>query len=486
MVVIGAGPTSLGLAYRLHDLDIVKCKVQVIILEQEEKPGGLAMSHKDRKGFTWDNGGHVVFSHYKYFDQALDRALSKWNKRRRAAFAFMMGSSGVRRFIPYPVQDNLHVMDEKEQMYALKGLEQVVNHPIGTTPTNFDQWLLKHFGEGLCQIFMRRYNLKVWTVNTTEMNAVWVGERVAVPNIEKIKEKINHKGREEKDSAWGPNRFFRFPGYGGTGGLWIALSKLLPQSWFHYGQKVISVDLNGKHVEVKNSRGQRELLKYDVLVSTMPLDLLVAMNNNTDERSAFMKKRVEGLVHSHTHIIGVGLTGQAPQQLADKSWMYFPDNDSPFYRITVFSNYSDDHVPTPGKHWSLMCEVAEPKNSRSSNYYERSLIRSTIDALVLYKFISLEQVVSTFYHRLSHGYPVPSLSREAILSDVQPWLQAKHVYSRGRFGGWRYEVGNQDHSFMQGVELADLLVRGIPEETYPHPDLVNSMKAMDRRLTKTG
>jgi len=48
------------------------------------------------------------------------------------------------------------------------------------------------------------------------------------------------------------------------------------------------------------------------------------------------------------------------------------------------------------------------------------------------------------------------------------------VFSRGRFGGWKYEVSNQDHSFMQGVELVDRLVRGEPEITYFDPARANS------------
>ena len=44
----------------------------------------------------------------------------------------------------------------------------------------------------------------------------------------------------------------------------------------------------------------------------------------------------------------------------------------------------------------------------------------------------------------------------------------------GRFGAWKYEVSNQDHSFMQGVELVDRLALGDSELTLNHPETVNA------------
>ncbi len=34
------------------------------------------------------------------------------------------------------------------------------------------------------------------------------------------------------------------------------------------------------------------------------------------------------------------------------------------------------------------------------------------------------------------------------------------IWSRGRFGSYKYEVGNQDHSLMLGVECADNVLFG--------------------------
>ena len=69
--------------------------------------------------------------------------------------------------------------------------------------------------------------------------------------------------------------------------------------------------------------------------------------------------------------------------------------------------------------------------------------------------------------RLEHGYPTPSVGREAVLTQALPWLQQHNIWSRGRFGSYRYEVGNQDHSLMLGVECADNVLFGTKVGSLP-------------------
>ncbi|XP_038060542.1 uncharacterized protein LOC119731445 [Patiria miniata] len=487
IVIIGSGPTALGAAKRLYDLGQGKNNSVITILEELGKPGGLASSVRDDKGFLWDVGVHVVFSHYTYFDRVLNMAVPEWNYRRRGSFAFMKGSDDTRRFIPYPVQNNIHVMDKVDQQKSLKGLEEITKNPSTRKPNNFDEWLLQKFGEGLTDVFMRKYNRKIWTVDTKEMNSAWVGERVAVPDIEEIKTKIKEvdNGTDAKDSDWGPNRFFRFPKYNGTGGIWESVARMLPSHWFRFHEKVTAINIDRKIITVEAGTGVKThySLAYDTLISTAPLDVFTSLLQSNDISLWQMQELASQLVHTHTHIVGIGLTGQLPRILTGKSWVYFPDSDSPFYRVTMFSNYSDDHVPKPGEYWSLMCEIAEPQKSSNRAYWSKeSLIKESIQALVLYGFITADMVVSKHYRRLDHGYPVPSLKRDMILDTIQPWLKIKDIYSRGRFGGWRYEVANQDHSFMQGVEAVDKFLSNVPELTYPDPNLANSKKNTDRTI----
>ena len=93
-----------------------------------------------------------------------------------------------------------------------------------------------------------------------------------------------------------------------------------------------------------------------------------------------------------------------------------------------------------------------------------------------------DEIVSTYHRRFDHGYPTPTLERDGALKDLLPHLYEQDILSRGRFGSWKYEVGNQDHSFMLGVEAVDNVVNGAVELTLNYPDFVNERKNTERRL----
>ncbi|MHC4481200.1 MAG: protoporphyrinogen/coproporphyrinogen oxidase, partial [Planctomycetota bacterium] len=65
-----------------------------------------------------------------------------------------------------------------------------------------------------------------------------------------------------------------------------------------------------------------------------------------------------------------------------------------------------------------------------------------------------DDVVATWQARAEYGYPTPSRDRDARLEALAPSLEERHIFSRGRFGAWRYEVGNMDHSYLQGIQAA--------------------------------
>lgn len=53
----------------------------------------------------------------------------------------------------------------------------------------------------------------------------------------------------------------------------------------------------------------------------------------------------------HMHTQGVGVRGISPH--GSKCWLYYPEDDCPFYRTTVFSNYAKLNCPEDGKVWTV-------------------------------------------------------------------------------------------------------------------------------------
>jgi hypothetical protein len=131
-----------------------------------------------------------------------------------------------------------------------------------------------------------------------------------------------------------------------------------------------------------------------------------------------------------------------------------------------------------------MLEVSE---SSLKPVDESTLLRDSIQGLINTEMIRPDdEIVSTYQRRFDHGYPTPTLEREGVLTQLLPKLQERDIYSRGRFGSWRYEVGNQDSSFMLGVEAVDHIVHGAVELTLNHPDFVNGRQNTERRLFSHG
>ena len=456
-LIIGSGPTGLGAAYRLKELGVT----DYLVIEREDYIGGLATSFVDDKGFTWDVGGHVQFSHYSYFDRVMKEALGEdgWLRHERESWVWMKD-----RFIPYPFQNNIRYLPKEDMWKCLNGIIENYKNPSGKKPGNFDEWIQATFGEGLAEVFMIPYNFKVWAFPAKEMSYSWIGERVAVTDLQRVTKNILF---DQDDVSWGPNNTFQFPKQGGTGAIWKAVGeKLIGKDKFRLQTAVERIDPVNKIAFLDNG----DEVVYEQLLSTIPIDKLI---QGIDGAPDDLIERSKQLKHSSTNVVGIGLKGQPKEELSTKCWMYFPEENSPYYRVTVFSNYSPDNVPEPGRQWSLMAETSE---SPVKKVDRDRLVEQTIEALIEDKMIeSRDDVVSEFHVAFDYGYPTPSLERDGILKDLHPFLEKQDIYSRGRFGAWKYEVSNQDHSMMQGVEWVNKVELDVPETTITFPATVNAM-----------
>ena len=441
IVIIGAGPTGLGAGYRLQELGYDDW----VLLEANDYVGGLATSFTDEAGFTYDIGGHVMFSHYQYYDDLVDKLMGgEYTELQREAWVWMEN-----RFIAYPFQNNIRDLERQTVFECVLGLIEAQRQEH--SPSNFAEWVHAVFGAGIAKHFMLPYNFKVWATPPDLMNYIWIGERVSVVNVEAI---LRNVILGEDQVSWGPNNTFKYPLRGGTGFLYEGLRTFVEHK-LHLETRVASVDPDEKVVRTTDGR----TWPYDVLLSTMPLNVLVQSMEGVPDKVC---QAVDGLHWSGSHIVGVGVDRAAN---STKNWIYFPEPEVPFYRVTYLSNYSP--YITPEADQTLF--LTETSRSPHKPENEASIVDRVVDGLVatgLMEESDRELVVTTWLCSPDMTYPVPSVTRDAALGTIQPWLRSQDIWSRGRFGAWLYEIGNMDHSAMQGVEFVNAVLQGEPETVW--------------------
>ena len=234
-----------------------------VILEASNTRGGLAGSFCDEKGFTWDLGNHLHYSHYEKVDRVWNAALTpdQWVRHRRSTWVWL-----AERFIPYPLQLNLHRLPDRWKRDCMEGLLGAEQMRTGRS-RDFRDWILATFGRGIARHFMFPYNRKLWAHPLEDMSSQWIAQRVAVPDAQEI---LCRAECGEDHTQWGPNATFRYPRRGGCGAVWEAVAASLPQGRIRYGERVVRVDARRRIV--RTARGSE--YPFDYLISSMPLEQL--------------------------------------------------------------------------------------------------------------------------------------------------------------------------------------------------------------------
>ncbi|MDD4735006.1 MAG: FAD-dependent oxidoreductase [Kiritimatiellae bacterium] len=460
IVIIGAGPCGLGAAHRLEELG----HQNYIIYEQNSYVGGLSASFRDSKCYTWDFAVHVLHSHYEYMDRLLKHLLPDgYYKHIRKSWVRLYGC-----WVPYPFQYNFWHLPQHIREECLGGLEKLGDSPKKSA-SNFKEWIYDQFGEGIANHFMIPYNRKNWSTDPSQMGANWLGDRVPSVDLQRVKRNM---AAGVDDIDWGPNALFMFPKNGGTGRIFNAIAKEIPPDKIRLKSQIVVLNLQSKELTLSDGSVEH----FDVLISSTPLNLLCRMCN--EQR---LSQMTDQLRFSHTYVSCLGLERSIPKEMSDKTWIYCPADDACFYRITPFSLFSSSHTPSP-EMCSFMCETSRPGEDVMLN--ADSFDRDTLSGIShLFPCLGLDEAESSNKNKeqihhysmcAEYGYPVPTINRDAIVHEVLNDLLAHGVYSRGRFGAWKYEAGNMDHSFMQGVEAADHIIYGTEEITWRYPGKVNN------------
>ncbi len=463
--MLGAGPCGLGAALELskHRPD------EFLVVEPGLTAGGSASSVSTEEGFTFDLGWHMLFPHKRYseFKDLVQSLPIEWHKSLPVRGVWVRD-----RFLPYPAQRNLHRLPFGVMLRVLASVS-VQRLRSGKTSAHtapagdLDTYLDGEFGGYLKNLLMGPINQKQWAHSPKHLSDVWVRQRSGSPtrNVAElgIRRTLRNLLTNGDDVGWSKDEMVLYPSAGGAGAIWSAIGAMIPAKRMLFGRRVASILLEEKKVILDDG----EVIQWESMISTMPLDSLL----RCIEDDAALRGKADHLVRARAHLFGFGVKGEVPASYAGMQTCHVVDADAPFWRVSFPMAVSKGNGPEGC--YSILCEVSEP-GADESNSTEK-LEWQVVGSLVRMGLLAGRgtKVVSRWSTTLKHGYPVPFLGRDEVLEDIQPRLEACGIYSRGRFGAWRYEISNQDHTFMQGTEAVRRILFGVREETIDNAPVVN-------------
>ncbi len=475
-LIAGCGPCGLGAALEIEESET---GASYLVVDPRQRAGGWASSQQTPEGFTFDYGGHVLFPHkyYPRFVELLDGLALEW-----VASVPKRGVSLEGRFLPYPAQRNLQRLGPVKLVTAITSLLVRRLRGVDTQIVGDDlqSYLLKQFGQYLTETLMSPLNSKMWAHHTSSLSNGWVTLRSGskqrnVPDVS-LRQTIRNVLTQQDSPGWTSDTFVTYPAQGGSGAIWERIASKIPSAKLLLGVGVQSISLDGPVKVAKLSNGDE--VEFEQMISSIPLDTLLCSIEDRPDLHAQAKR----FVRARSRLYGFGIEGEIAARYDGLHSFHVPDADVPFWRVSLPSNVSAGTVPSDGRpYFSVLCEISEPASQPAQ---EPAALRHKVEcSLRKLGLVSEEHtVVSRFEQTIEHGYPVPFLGRDALLHEVQSVLEPKGIYSRGRFGAWKYEISNQDHAFMQGVEVVRRLLFGVPEQTYTNPCLVNEEEEEEQVL----
>ena len=404
-------------------------RVEHCVLEAERVPGGLCRS-RQVGGFLFDYTGHLLHLRdpraIALIDDLLPQGLASIERRAR------IRTRGVT--LPFPFQAHLHGLPPEVVANCILGLVESLRGEVPSDPaTSFEQWSLAVFGRGISDAFMLPYNAKLFRRAPAEMTADWVSWAVPRPTLEQVVRGALGIG----NPGMGYNSSFGYPRHGGIGALPAALAARL--SHLRLGCTVERIDLARRSVRLASG----ETLRYERLVNTLPLPRLLGLIDGGREDLLRQRDRLDWSVVACLSL------GVDRSDLADGAhWIYFPDDDVPFYRVGFPTNFSDSVAPA-GR-GSMYVEFGLRRNEPLDG---ARLEREAIEGLRREGILRQgDRVVARDLVRIDPGYVIFDRARQEVLAEVLPWLESVGVSTIGRYGAWTYSY--MERALLDGMETA--------------------------------
>lgn len=453
VLILGAGVCGLAAAWRLLQNDP---SLQVTLLEQEDRPGGLARS-LTINGQVADLGPHRIFTELPDVQDFLqDLVGDQLETVKRQSRMWLRG--GWIEYPPKPVEFARHLgiptLATAGMSYAAEKAGSMVG---GRTPEreSFESLMRAAFGPEFYRILVGPYANKVWKVPPSQMHADIARVRVSAGGIDQMVKKVLLG--EPKDKITAVKKFHYI-----AGGVESLVKKLRAGVEERGGQIRLVRRVTGLkefrtgHLQVTaiaRDSGKEEAHQAEHVISTIPLPELLEMllRQKPDEA---VEQAGRELKYISNHLVCVVVNRP---QVTDCQWLYFPEKETVFNRAYEPKNFHES-MGTQDQALLVLeitCHPGDATDQRS----DRELIRASVRGLEKIGLVTREEVVATKVVRIPNTYPLYDLDYRTRLSKIWRYLEAfPRLLSAGRQG--LYLHNNMDHSMHMGFRAAARISEG--------------------------
>jgi len=418
-IILGGGLAGFSLAAGLKDASI--------ILEKEEKPGGLCRSF-DFRGTMYDIGPHILFSRDSEALAAL-ASLAETGQRTRSNKIFHEG-----RFVKYPFENDLAALNEADRAYCLK---EFLNNPYENYPAgNMLQFFLRTFGEGITQLYLQPYNEKIWKFSPAFMDTQMV-ERIPKPPREDVIRSAEGIATE----GYKHQLHFSYPLRGGINSLISGLqSRLAGKARVITSAGISSIMKKKAGWEVETAQGR---LAGDRLVNCMPLHELFQYLEAPPE----IKAALESLRYNSIYIV---VFRAAKEGLGGNFAVNFAQRDVIFHRLSKIDFLGENYRSKEGA--TIMAEITFRPGSFAGGMEQEEIIARTLGDLDRLGLVRRADVSAVEVRQFKYAYVIYDLRHRKNADTVLGFLRDSGIRCCGRFA--EFEYLNMDAVMRHSMTLA--------------------------------
>lgn len=423
LVILGGGLSAISSAYFAQEREDID---EIIILEKEDRPGGLCRSIK-KDGYTYDIGPHILFSKDKEMLNLMLDVLPERNELRRSNQIIYKG-----KYVQYPFENDLSKLPKADLDYCVT---QFLNNPYEDYEAeNMLQFFLKTFGEGITNTYLRPYNEKIWKYDPCFMDTQMV-DRIPKPTAEEIMRSASG----ETVDGYVHQLYFSFPSKGGIEAVVQGFVNRLNQKC------IIKCEQNIKSVR-KTSTGfeievDGKIIHADKLMSTIPIQELAKIYQIPEP----IEERIRELRYNSIIIAFV----KTKEDLSGNNFAFMnPEKDIIFHRISKM-DFLGESYKSDGA--TYMVEVTYRQGDYTDSLSDEQLMKRIVEGLKQIEFIEDEgdaEFINITRHE--YAYVIYDLKHKGNMSVIRDYFKSQGIILNGRFGNFEY--WNMDRVIRESME----------------------------------